>query len=64
MKDLVGKKAYIKDKDSIFCGEWGRIIAQDENGYYIAIADGRDSVPVFDRNQFTVRREKHASSDN
>lgn len=58
MKNLVGKISYIKDRESIFFGEWGRIIAHDEDGYYIAIADGKDSVPVFDRNQFTVRREK------
>lgn len=57
MKDLRGKTVDITDKDSWFCGEWGTVIAQDEDGYHIAIANGTDSVPMFDRKQFRVRRE-------
>ena len=53
---LIGKIAYITDRDSIYYGEWGRIMDFDGEVYYIAIADGRDSQVIFDRDQFKVRR--------
>ena len=58
MKNLVGKKVYITYKSSMYFGEWGRIIRQDDDGlYYIAIADGKGSLPVFDRSQFKIAKE-------
>lgn len=57
---LIGKIAYITDPDSIYCGEWGTIADFDGDVYYIKIADGGDSIPVFDRDQFKVpRRSVH-----
>lgn len=53
---LIGKIAYITDKDSIYFGEWGRITDFDGDVYYIKIADGGDSIPIFDRDQFKVPR--------
>lgn len=56
---LIGKKAYITDKQSWYCGEWGIVVDKDEDGlYYVAIAGGTDSVPCFDRNQFVIKRQK------
>ena len=54
--NLVGKIVYITDSASIYFGEWGRVIDQDDGDYYVAIAEGMDSVPVFCRNQFKVKR--------
>ena len=59
MKNLIGRTVDITDHESFYCGEWGTIIAQDEDGYHIAIANGTDSVPLFDRNQFRVKKDKH-----
>ncbi len=55
---LIGKVAFITDRDSIYYGEWGTIVDFDGDVYYIAIANGMDSVPIFDRDQFRVRRFK------
>lgn len=53
---LIGKRVYITDKDSIYCGEWGIIAHYDGECYHIKIANGADSMPVFDRDQFRVPR--------
>lgn len=55
---LIGKKAFITDKESVYFGEWGIIDHFDGECYHIKIAEGSDSVPVFDRDQFRVRRTK------
>lgn len=55
---LIGKVAFITDRDSIYYGEWGTIVDFDGDVYYIAIANGMDSIPIFDRDQFRVRRSK------
>lgn len=57
-RNLIGKVVDIINKDSLYYAEWGTIVAQDESGYHVAIANGRDSVPVFDRDEFKVRKEK------
>lgn len=57
MSNLIGKKAYIINKDSWYFGEWGTIVDFDGDSYYIAIADGKDSIPCFDRSEFRIRRE-------
>ena len=54
---LVGKRAIITDPESIYHGEWGIIKDFDGEVYYIAIADGKDAQPVFDRDQFRVPRK-------
>lgn len=55
---LVGKIAFITDPESIYNGEWGRIVDFDGDVYYIAIANGMTSLPVFDRNQFRIPRNQ------
>ena len=55
---LIGKRVYITDKESIYYQEWGEIIDCIDGLYYIAIAQGRDSVPVFDRDQFKVPQKQ------
>lgn len=55
---LVGKRVYIIDKESIYYGEWGIVAHYDGDSYHIRIANGSDSVPVFDRKQFMVPRKK------
>lgn len=58
---LIGKRVYITDHESIYCGEWGIVDDFDGDVYYIRIANGsidRYSVPVFDRDQFKVPRMK------
>jgi len=51
---LIGKKVDITDKDSIYFGDWGIIKSFDGDVYYIAIFNGTDSIPVFERNQFKI----------
>lgn len=53
---LIGRKVYITDPDSIYFGEWGIIAHYDGEVYYVRIADGKDSMPIFDRDQFKVPR--------
>ena len=54
---LIGKVAYITDTESIYFGEWGTIVDFDGEVYYIAIANGNDAQPIFDRDQFKVPRK-------
>lgn len=55
---LIGRKAYITDSESWYYGEWGIIADYDGDYYYIMIANGDGSVPVFNRNQFRVPRKE------
>ena len=55
---LIGKKAYITDPESWYFGEWGIIAHYDGEVYHIKIANGKDGMPIFDRNQFWVPRNK------
>lgn len=57
MTKIIGEKAYIKNKDSIYFGEWGIIEHFDGDYYYIAIANGCDSLPIFERDEFVIRRK-------
>ena len=56
---IIGKYAYITDKESFYFQEWGRIVDFDGEVYYIAIADGKDSFPIFDRDQFKVPQRQY-----
>lgn len=51
---LINKIVDITDKNSIYYNEWGVIKKYDGDVYYIAIANGVNSIPVFDRSQFKV----------
>lgn len=55
---LIGKRVYITDRGSIYFGEWGIIDSFDGEVYYIRIANGTGSMPIFDRDQFRVPRTK------
>ena len=57
---LIGKKVYITDRESIYFDEWGIVDYFDGDCYHIKIANGSNSVPIFDRNQFKVPRAKEA----
>jgi len=57
MTKLIGEKAYIKNKDSIYFEEWGIIKHFDGEYYYIAIANGCDSLLIFERDEFVIRRK-------
>jgi len=59
MDDLVQKKVLITDKTSDYYDEWGHIIEFDGDSYHVAIADGKDSVPIFYRDQFRVYKSKY-----
>lgn len=57
---MIGKLCYITDPESFYCGEWGMIIEVDEDGMiYVAVANGTDSVPVFDKTQIKIRRKQN-----
>ena len=53
---LIGKRVVIKNKDSIYYGEWGIVKYFDGECYHIAIADDRKNLVIFDRDEFIVRR--------
>lgn len=57
MKDkMIGKIVDIKDRDSIYYGEWGTIEAIEDGYYYVAIADDKTAMPIFTMDQIKVRR--------
>jgi hypothetical protein len=56
---LIGKTAYITDKESNWYDFWGTIVAYDGECYHISGGCiGNDLAPIFNRDQFLVRREK------
>lgn len=57
MSKLIGKKCYIIDKNSMHYNEWGIIKHYDGEFYHVAIANGTDSIPVFDRKQIKIPRK-------
>lgn len=57
--EYVGKKCYIKDKESIYFDEWGIIKYFDGELYYVAIANSSDSLPVFNRKQLRIPIKQH-----
>ena len=48
----LGKKVYITDGESIYYDEWGTVIDFDGECYSVAIADGRNSVPIIIKSSF------------
>ena len=54
---MIGKLVIIKNKDSIYHGEWGIIKHFDGEYYHIAIADDSKNLVIFERDEFTVRRK-------
>jgi hypothetical protein len=55
----IGKKCYIKVKTSICYGEWGIIKHFDGECYHVAIANGKTSFPIFDRDQIKIPRKQN-----
>ena len=55
---LIGKRVIITDTESIYFEEWGIVDYFDGDCYHIKIANGRNSVPIFDRWQFRVPRKQ------
>ena len=54
---LIGKKAYITDKESLHYNDYGTIQYFDGECYHIAIFNDADYMPIFNRNQFLVKRK-------
>ena len=55
--NLIGKKAYIIDKDSFYYNEWGIIKDFDGEYFYIAIANDINSMPIFTRDEIRIHRK-------
>lgn len=55
----VGKAVFIKSPDSIYNGEWGVVKYFDGDYYYVAIANGDDALPIFDRGELEVSKNQH-----
>ena len=56
---LIGKKAFVINRDSIYYGEWGVIKDFDGEVYYLAIANGTGAMPIFDRDELRVPRNQN-----
>lgn len=57
-ESLIGKKVVITDKESFYFNEWGIIQEAFDGEYVVAIANGSDSMPIFDRWQFKIPRNQ------
>lgn len=54
----IGKRCYIKNKNSLYFVEWGIIKNFDGDVYYVAIANGTDSMPIFSRKEIHIPRKQ------
>lgn len=52
----IGKYVTITNKDSMYCGEWGRIVHYDGEYYHVAIANDSKNSVIFDRDEFKISR--------
>jgi hypothetical protein len=61
-ENLIGKRVEITDKESVYFGHWGYIKMWDGDVFHVEggsiSLSGSGNCPIFDRNQFKVRREK------
>lgn len=61
MKNIIGKFATITDKDSPYYKHWGYIVSFDGERYHIGGGSISTSfgeiTPIFDRDQFRVKRK-------
>lgn len=55
---MIGKLVYITDPESIYFGEWGEVMHYDGEVYHIAVAQGKNSLVIFNRDQFRVPRKE------
>lgn len=55
---MIGKVAYVTDKESIYFEEWGVIAQFDGECYHLKIANGSGAMPMFDRDQLYVPRQQ------
>ena len=53
-KNLIGRKVTIIDKTSWYYQDWGIIQYFNDGVYGVAIANGKDNIPIFDRDQFKL----------
>lgn len=60
----VGKAVYIKSPNSIYDGEWGVVKYFDGEYYYVAIANGEDAFPIFDRDELKVCKNQNIGGHN
>lgn len=58
MSKVIGKKCFVVDKESDYHNEWGIIKHYDGEFYHVAIANGTDTVPIFDRKQIKIPRNQ------
>ena len=59
--NLIGKKVYIKGKNSYgLTGDWG-IVKLQENGYYYIAIFGADFTQEFERDEFVLPRNQEQS---
>ena len=55
----VETRVYIKSPDSFYDGEWGVVKFFDGDYYYVAIANGEDACPVFDRSELEIAKNQN-----
>ena len=60
--DYIGKKVIITNKESFYYGEWGIIKYYDGFMFAIAIANDKNSFPVFYRDEFRIPRNQEKQS--
>ena len=60
---MLGKVAYVTDKESIYCGEWGIIEYYDGECYHLKIANGSGAMPMFNRDQLWVPRQQRKEKE-
>lgn len=57
---LIGKRVDITDRDSMYYGHWGIVQHWDGETYHVGggsiSVTGNGACPIFDRNQFKVRK--------
>lgn len=58
----IGKIALVKDRDSIYYNEWGRITDIDDGYYYLSMADDTSLQPMFNRQDIQILNNSHPLS--
>ena len=56
--NMIGRRVYIKNQDSIHFNDWGIVVGYDGEYYHVAIYNDKNHVVIFKRNELHIPRKE------
>ncbi len=55
---MIGRRVYIKNRDSIYFNDWGIVVDYDGKYYHVAIFNDKNCTVIFERNELHIPRKE------